>query len=530
MSEERAHPRKKCNPGITKSEFTEGSRCSKSFWLARNRASIFGEAAGKGGISADKQMIFDNGNEVGAWAKKYFPGGVEVDEKEFRDEKRARLTKQLIEAGHEVIFEATAINPADKTRCRIDILRRVPGMDEWDLIEVKGSAEVKDYHKRDIAMQRHVFEGAGYKIRHCELMHINGDFVRQGAIDPQKLFVFDNLDDAVKKITPDVEQTLEKLNHMRFWKKEPDAPLGSHCQPCSFRPHCWKTVPAHSIFNVCASKDANRLAKAQYELPPEKRRYDTGILRAGDVAKDAKKIEVVSHLSGQPHIDREALAAFVDRIQHPVYYLDYETIQTTVPLFDGAKPGQQVPFQFSLHIQESPDGPLTHHSFLHDRRDDPRADFVRELLAVCGDKGTVLVYNQAFESARNEEQAQFFPEHAAALRAINARMVDLYEPFRNHDAYFPAQNGSASIKAVLPVLTDLSYKDLDISKGDVAAYEYLSFMKGGKTPEQVEKMRVGLEKYCTLDTMAMVELLTAVKKLVAGWAPTVKAIPGHQPL
>src|SRR5690606_31017163 len=119
-----------------------------------------------------------------------------------------------------------------------------------------------------------------------------------------------------------------------------------------------------------------------------------------------------------------------------------------IPLFDGTRPFQQIPFQFSLHIQEKPDGDLIHRQFLHKECSDPRPDFIKNLINSCEQEGTILVYNQSFEMTRNKELARDFPEFHTQLDSINHRMADLLIPFRSRWIYSPKQNGSVSIKAV----------------------------------------------------------------------------------
>jgi hypothetical protein len=78
-------------------------------------------------------------------------------------------------------------------------------------------------------------------------------------------------------------------------------------------------------------------------------------------------------------------------------------------------------------------------------------------IEVCGDSGSIVVYNQSFEKSRNTELAKDFPEYAANLEAINQRIIDLMEPFKNRLIYSPKQQSSYSIKYALPAFTNLNY-------------------------------------------------------------------------
>jgi hypothetical protein len=217
-----------------------------------------------------------------------------------------------------------------------------------------------------------------------------------------------------------------------------------------------------------------------------------------------------SYLNGQDLVDAESIRDFLSELQYPLYFLDYETLMPAIPLFDGTRPFQQIPFQYSLHIQKAPSSPLVHKEFLHQDQSDPRKAFVEKLVQDCGTQGTIIVYNQAFEIARNNELAADFPEYAESIRSINNRVIDLLVPFRNRWLYHPNQKGSASIKAVLPAFTDLSYDDLDISHGGEAMRQYGAFMSGSLDASFWHALWEDLSVYCKQDTFAMVELLNVL--------------------
>ena len=231
--------------------------------------------------------------------------------------------------------------------------------------------------------------------------------------------------------------------------------------------------------------------------------------------KGAKVIELKAYRENQTIINKPALAEFLKSLQYPLYFLDYETISHPIPMFSGTKPYQQVPFQFSLHIQETPESLLEHKQFLHTFRTDPREEFTEKLVSVMGNSGSVIVYNQKFEEGCNDDLAEAFPQYAAQIKAINARMVDLLTPFSKRWAYHPAQCGSASIKKVLPAFTEESYEGLEIANGANASGLYLEFMQKGLPAAAKEKLWADLTAYCELDTFAMVKLLEVLDGFVS---------------
>jgi hypothetical protein len=51
----------------------------------------------------------------------------------------------------------------------------------------------------------------------------------------------------------------------------------------------------------------------------------------------------------QTVIDTDALAQELNTLKYPLYFYDYETVSSPIPLFDGTHPWQQVVVQYSLH-------------------------------------------------------------------------------------------------------------------------------------------------------------------------------------
>lgn len=485
---------------ISKSQYVKGLQCPKALWLYRHRKDLAPE------ITPDKQALFDTGHEIGELAMRYFGEGIEVTNKYWDVKGAVETTQQYIKDGHDLIFEATAIHPVDGCYARIDILKRVLGSDEWDLIEVKSSTSVKDYHIDDMSFQYHVFHGAGYKIRKCFMMLIDNKYVRDGDIDPNQLLKLEEISGAVFAKQGEVDAVAGQLGYVLERPAEPSVSIGARCFApfeCDYKDHCWAHVPDYSVYDVfpkSKAEDISRQHGFDIEKLPDHIR-PTGI----------KAVDVQSYLECETLVNAAAISGFLNQIEYPIYYLDYETIMPAIPMFDGTRPFQQIPFQFSVHIQHEPGGELTHHEFLHKDRSDPRRNFAKKLVELCGDRGTVLVYNQSFEIARNKELAQDFPEYADAIQAINARVVDLLEPFKQRWLYHPNQHSSASIKAVLPCFTDLSYTDLEISNGGEAMLQYKDFIAGKMPESEIDDLWQNLSAYCEQDTYAMVLLLDVLK-------------------
>lgn len=495
MNPSKAH-RTRNDPVISKSQYLKGLQCPKALWLYRHRPDL------KPKVSPALQHLFDSGHEVGLLAQKCFEGGIEIVEEYYKIAATIRSTEEAVALSPPAVFEAAACSP-DGAYSRIDILRKCRESGAWDLVEVKSSTSVKGYHIDDMALQRHAFAGAGYNIRQSILMHIDNQYVKSGPLDVQKLFHLEDCTADVEAQLAVVRKYLEPLKAVLVRPDEPGVPIGDQCTApfaCDYIPYCWQHVPAYSVYNIFRGD--------KREILLSKGIFDVADIPEGFDATQRQGIEIDAFKQNRVYVDRAAISKFLDGLIYPLFFLDYETINPAVPLYDGTRPYQKIPFQFSLHVQQEKGGPATHTGFLHTVSGDPRPDFVKELVGSCGATGSVVVYNQTFEAGVNETLAETFPEHAAALRAINDRMVDLLVPFRSRILYHPAMKGSASLKSVLPALVpDLSYSGLAIADGETASLMYLKAHKNEVPEEEKKRIYADLLQYCLLDTLAEVKLL-----------------------
>jgi hypothetical protein len=169
---------------ITKSQFVAGVQCLKRlYWLVH-------EPGLAGGPDAADFALMDQGRQVGKLAHQLFPGGVEV--KSGDHQQAIRTTRELL-ANPQVsaIFEAAFEHGG--VFVRVDMLhRRRDG--RWRLIEVKSTADLKDHHVEDVAIQSRVVSRSGLDLASCCLAHVNRGYVFQGGpIDVRRFFRVRNL-------------------------------------------------------------------------------------------------------------------------------------------------------------------------------------------------------------------------------------------------------------------------------------------------------------------------------------------------
>ncbi len=485
---------------ISKSKYLTGLQCAKLLWHHFHKKDAFGET------DLALQAVFDQGTAVGEMAKRVFPDGIEV-EGEYTDyDALVRNTRRLL-GKRKPLFEAAL--QYRHGYARVDILLPA-GRNEWDIIEVKSTTSVKEIHLDDLAIQRYVFEGAGLKIRNCILMHLNKEYVRKGEIEPARLFVQEDVTDEVIKQAGRVERNLRQMVAVVEREECPEEEIGPHCAKpyeCPLQGICWAHIPEHSVFELYHA------GQKSFQL------YEAGIMRIKRIPSDVRlsasqEIQVGAVKSGRPYIDREGISAFLSLLKYPLHFLDFETFATAVPLFDGVSPYAGIPFQFSLHILRSPGARPEHHSFLATGTSDPRPEFIKALRRSINGTGSILAYNAPFENGHLKALADAFPKHAGWVDSLRPRSVDLLSPFRSFHYYHPDQHGSASMKSVLPALTNLSYDSLSIGDGLTASSEYVRVMYGDASKKERERVRKELAEYCKMDTLGMLRIVEALERLV----------------
>ncbi len=481
---------------LTKSRYLNGLQCLKLLWITVNEPKRIPAP------DASTQRIFDQGHLVGELAKTLFPGGITVPNDSFKG--NLEMTRKLIRQRNP-LFEAGVL--ANQIYSRSDIMNPANG-EEWDLVEVKSSTSVKEVNLDDVSFQKLCWEESGVKIRNCYLAFINNQYVRNGEIDPHELFIIQDISDGVATASVGIRDRIAQLLKTVASPLCPEVGIGPQCSnpyQCALS-ECWEGLPEHNVFTLYYA------GKKSHEL------YRNGVLEITGIPasyklNDKQNIQCACVRTGRPYVDRVAIRYFLDGLEYPLYYLDFETLGTAIPLFDGTRPYQNVPFQFSLHIQESPGNEPVHYEFLAQGRQDPRTALLQSLSRLIGSKGSILAFNKSFEETVLKECGKMFPDYAAWIDAAISRLADLIVPFRNFHYYHPAQKGSASLKKVLPALTGQGYDEMAIGKGDDASLAFLRITFEDVHETEAAEVRQQLLDYCKLDTEGMVKIVEKLKEV-----------------
>ncbi|MFW5713515.1 MAG: DUF2779 domain-containing protein [Brevefilum sp.] len=394
-----------------------------------------------------------------------------------------------------------------KYKIRVDALIHDQQADAYDLYEIKSSTSVKKDAEMDVAFQVLLLEEL-LPLRKSYLLHINKGYQHGSLLDLSKFFVLEEVSERVENRRETVDAAREEAYAItRMPSPAPDFAC-SKPQSCPCPDLCHPGLPERPIYDI------PRIGKKAVQL------REMGITAIEDIPttfdlniKQRKHIQAA--ITGQPVIDKPAVQESLEALRYPLYFLDYETFNPAVPLFRDYRPYEHIVFQYSLFVIDKPGGDAEYFECLLTEPEDPAPKIVPHLLSNLGSEGSVVVWNQVFEAYRNKDLAIHCPEYAERLLGINDRLYDLMKIFTDGHYVHPDFHGSASLKAVLPVLCpDLRYEDLKIRQGEEAMLTWYWIVSGQISEAEKPEYESAMKAYCRLDTYGMIEVLNQLRKII----------------
>ncbi len=469
---------------LSKTDYLKYLTCPQEFWLKHHQPLLFSSP-----ITLQADHLFRQGNEV---------------------QKLVRLLAQFQSNELQIVdFERTFQTAEFSARCDVTVTDKATR--EISIYEIKAASSVKDEHYDDVAFQKMVVETSGSVVGRCFVITMNGDYVRHGDIAPESLFTINDVTEKVATMKDITEQ--QSLNAKIYLQSEFKPSLIEYAKSKHERKHefdCvairtyFQNLPDFTVFHIPRIHKPKLITLIEMEI------IDLREIPDDFELSDKQREYIAATISSEIRIDHDAIKKHVESWKYPLHFLDYETFQYAIPQFEGVSPFQQMCFQYSLHTIDSP-GSEPHHSEFLARRDEPNPPLAlaQHLKNALPDIGTVFVWYESFEKTRNTEMALRFPEYAKFFEEVNANTFDLMKIFSDRLYVDPKFKGSNSIKKVLPVLCpDIpKYEDLGISEGLTASISWFRAATW-ETISETERAQIfaDLEKYCELDTLAMVEI------------------------
>ena len=471
---------------LSKTDFIHFLNCPKSLWLLKHKPSAYpyGDFSG--------------------FMKKIAAEGYEVE-----DQVRVYLDAQPDASSYswQVIFQT-----ASGLYAKADVIRHnVDGT--INIYEVKSSTSVKKDPKhnqiKDAAFQKIIAEETGAKVAKVFVVHLNKEYVKAGEIDPEGLLVFSDVTDEVGQVEgktrDEIVDALETLSLSEIDESSCSCLTRTKTNHCDSFGYFNPDVPKPSIY------DLPRISKSKLSKFVSDGRLDLDDIELEDVTEKQALILKSAHMR-EPVVDQAKLSHFYSKATYPIYFLDYETYSSAIPLIDGASPQVPVPFQYSLHIKRTPDDmELVHAEYLADKAAMPLG-MIEHMQDHIGAEGSVVSWHASFENTQNRSMANLYPEKANFLADLIDRTLDLEDLFKSGYVDI-AFGGSTSIKKVLPVLaSDLTYDGMDVANGTDAMEAWAKLIEMSDGPERQE-LREAMLEYCKLDTYAMVRIFEEIERL-----------------
>ena len=486
---------------LTKQHLLAGLRCPSLLWW------IWHEPEAQELVPDRAQLHqMELGRHVGFSARDLFPGGTGIGPAFQGVERRAEATREAMSSGVPAVFEATFA--IDRISVSTDILER--DGERWNLIEVKGATvpqngKLEPQYLQDVAVQAWVLRQVGVPLGRIELMLLNRDFCGEG---DAALFVRVDVTADVALLEVEVARVSGGYRAILDGPAPPQE-LGRHCNDpddCAFKPRCWSGFPEHHVSTLYYSKSQwFEWAKAGHHT----------ITELPDDTKLPRRIcrRQIRAVRENRLIVEETLAKALEPFARPLAYLDFETVALPVPVWPGTRPWEQVPVQYSCHVERE-HGKLEHECWLAEGPGDPRRPLAEALIASCGPAAAVVTYNESFEKGCLTRLAGALPDLAADLLSIRDRIVDLLPVVRDH-IYHPEFRGSFSLKRVLPALVpELTYDEMEVGDGMTASAELYRLLFQMDEPQVIAVTREHLLEYCRQDTWAMVKLLQSLVRMI----------------
>ena len=489
----------------SKSKFVEFYGCHKRLWLEYNKPQEKRE------VNNEVQLI--NGNLVGDLAMSLFGDYFLAETTDNNLNVQAENTIKALEENVRVICEAAFLYK--NHYCAVDIL--VNDGDGYSIYEVKSTTHLDERYIYDLAYQYFVLTNWGVKVNTINLVHINSDYIFNGKLDLKEYFKIVDLTIKVKAEYSEVERLLDLSDNILSSNVEIPSEICSTCNKfggCPFLDYCkrYNNIPLeNSVFNL-------------YNNRSKVKQINSGIITFADLLINnvklspiqKRQIEFALNNREDYYVDKINVKKFLDGLEFPLYFFDFEAFQSVIPQFEGTKPYQQIPFQYSLHILYE-DGLLKHKEFLADGFKNPMEDIASSMVNDLKTKGSIVAYNDSFEVGRIKELMDCVPKYKEELSLLIGRFIDLADVFQKGYCYNKRMGGSFSIKSVLPALfpnnDELNYKNLEgVHKGDEASMAYINL--SGMSEDEYQETRRNLLAYCKLDTLAMVRIYQKLLELI----------------
>lgn len=483
---------------LTKTDFIQYLNCPESLWLLKNKPNEYP----KGEFSLFLEKLIKEGYEVEEYAKLLFPNGVDLPENSSPD-----YTQQQLNSDNKVFFQPS-FSTQKGVFARIDVLEKLEN-NTYHIYEIKSASSIKKGKLEDACFQKYVLQECGYNVSKVSIIHLNKDYVKQGAINANDLLevaeVTEQINNIYSTVVNDINAASNFINKEAINENQCSSRFKTRTNHCDSFKYFNRDVPEFSIYEIArisAKKIGQLVDNSQLSILDIPLDFDLSVIQQAQVESVRKELVLIN----KPRIEQT-----LNNLMFPLHFVDYETFPTAIPKLDNMGPHNHLVFQVSIHTMQE-NGEITHFEWLGSKLEQP-VDMLKQMQGFTSLTGTFISWNAPFEVSRNKDMLVWIPQFTEYLNYMNTHMFDLMNIFKT-DYVDYRFHGSTSIKKVLPVLcSQFSYSDLEVQDGTMALDTWGRMVSAPDFKEDIEKTRKNLLAYCKLDTLAMVEIYKELKRI-----------------
>lgn len=416
-------------------------------------------------------------------------------------------TNEAIQRRAPIIYQWT-LTTGDASTI-FDVLEYVPESDSYRHIEIKSKSSIRNKStttgayttlktdlKQDLSFSAYILYKNGISIQEHTIAFLNKAYFLNWELKIDKLFILEPIHDMLisfSEIETTIWRILESLA-MNLEQMKQRYPYDGF----KYKKYFAEKPPKGTI-EILSSLTWDRYSKAR----------DADIFNLESIAPEYLEIFTDKQQSFiiryQKGVSCEQVASSdrLKSLEFPLYFYDYETYTSGIPRFQWSHPWQQVFCQYSIHKMER-DGSIQHFEWIIENGKQDNRDLLdcmmRDLWVLS--QGTFISWNASFENGRNKELIEMYPKHTNNLQYMINHTFDLMLIFREGLYFDPWCQGSNSLKAVLPALTDITYEGMPVGNG----MEAMGVIEKILVWKANDKLIQDCLTYCKQDTWAMVAI------------------------
>ena len=327
----------------------------------------------------------EEGKLVGDLARNLYPLGHLISE--YGEDALQETSEYINRQDSTFLFEAAFKSKQYITRA--DILIREN--DSWHLIEVKSSTNFLLKSKSE--QQKYIDDmaytlmviGNVISIDRISIMTISKDY-RLG-MELNRLFVTSEVTERVVSRKMEFDKIKDIVAQEVTSENSPKPRWIYGCKSCEFfHSICLGKGLRHPIFNL------PRITEKKCDELFGIKTYEINFIPENVTLTNGQMTIRNATIKNEPYLS-ENLKEYLEKIEWPIYYLDFETFKTALPIYADVAPHEQIVTQYSLHCLHHFNNNLEHMDYLANPKLDCRRELIEHLLQDIGNKGSIVVYS-----------------------------------------------------------------------------------------------------------------------------------------